>query len=327
MKAATFLIITVSTALGFSEPENSAGIVSGTETVVHNQLMSRPEIHVLVQDYEQDSTRQLVALVKNAAEMIRNMGEAAFEDFRRPDSYWRQGEKFVFVMDPQGNMLVHTDISLLGKNQLELKDVNGKPVIKGLIAAVTADPGKREGWYHFQWPAVAAQAPGWKSSYARLVKAPSGKSYIVGSSMYTDVMEREFVVDMVNSAVAEIGRYGKEAFKAFHDPAGPYLAKDAYLFIVDPKGIELVNGAFPYYEGRNVLNLQDTEGKFLIKEMLRTVANDSSGWVNYMWPKPGESDPARKTTYVRKAKLDDSWVMVGAGVYLPEAPADTTTIK
>src|SRR5512136_2222341 len=95
--------------------------------------------------YEHKETRELVALVNNAAELVRTKGEAAFSDFRVSGSRWRQEETYIFVLDPQGNMLVHPDPAMDGKNELDLKDINGKPIIRGLIAAATTFPSKPEG--------------------------------------------------------------------------------------------------------------------------------------------------------------------------------------
>jgi signal transduction histidine kinase len=274
----------------------------------------------LDQLYEQKDTRQLVALVNDAAELVQQKGEAAFADFRASGSRWRQGEMYIFVLDPEGNMLVHPDPVLEGKNDIDLKDINGKPIIKGLIAAATTLPSKPAGWYHYEWPAPGGLLPRWKSSYVRLVVAPSSKSYVVGAGMYNDRMERAFMVDAVKDAVDAIEKNGEAAFPLFHDPTGPFIAKDAYIFVVDPKGIDLVNPAFRNLEGRNVLDVKDTRGKQFIREMLRVVETRGSGWVDYMWPKPGESVSTQKSTYVSKAKLGDKWVLVGCGVYLADAP-------
>jgi signal transduction histidine kinase len=54
--------------------------------------------------------------------------------------------------------------------------------------------------------------------------------------------------------------------------------------------------------------------------MLRVVAEKGNGWVDYMWPKPGESIPTQKSAYVTKALMDGKWVMAGCGVYLADAP-------
>ena len=272
------------------------------------------------QHYEYKETRELVALVNDAAELIRTKGEAAFTDFRLSGSRWRQEETYIFVLDPQGNMLVHPDPAMEGKNELDLKDISGKPIIRGLIGAATTLPGKPEGWYHYQWPVPGGILPRWKSSYVRLVAAPSGKNYVVGSGTYNDRMEKSFVVDEVKDAVEQIEKNGEAAFPLFHDPTGPFIAKDAYIFVIDPSGVELVNPAFPNLEGRNLLDFKDTQGKHPIREMLEVVQTSGSGWIDYMWPKPGESVSTQKSAYVSKAKVGEKWVLVGCGAYLADAP-------
>ena len=271
------------------------------------------------QPYAREATRQIVALVKDASDLVHDKGEAAFTDFRAAGSRWREGDAYIFVLDPQGNMLVHPDPAMEGKNELDLKDVNGKPIIRGLIGAATF-PGKSDGWYHYEWPVPGGILPRWKSTYVRLVTAPSGKSYVVCSGVYDDRMERAFVVDLVNGAVAQIETNGDAAYPLFHDRTGPFIAKNAYIFVFNPSGVDLVNPGFPTLEGRNLLDLKDTHGKLLIREMLTVAQTSGSGWVDYMWPKPGQSVSTQKSAYVRKAKLGDKWVLVGCGVYLADAP-------
>lgn len=274
-----------------------------------------------------EDTRELMALVTGATELVHTKGEAAFSEFRVPASRWRQGETYIFVLDPKGNMLVHPDVAMEGKNELDLKDINGKPIIRGLLGAAMTLPSKPEGWYHYEWPVPGGLLPRWKSSYVRLVTAPSGNRYVVGSGMYNDRMEPPFVVDLVKDAAGQIEQHGTAAFPLFHDPTGPFIAKDAYIFVFDSQGIDLVNPAFPNLEGRNLLELKDTHGKPLIREMFKVVQTSGSGWVNYMWPKPGESVSTRKFAYVSQAKMGDQWVLVGSGVYLADAPKAEPGVK
>ncbi|MGE5243748.1 MAG: cache domain-containing protein [Betaproteobacteria bacterium] len=279
------------------------------------------------QVYQYDDTRELVSLVNDAAALVRSKGEAAFSDFRISGSRWRLGESYVFVVDPAGNMLVHPDAAMEGRNQLGLKDPAGKPIIRGLIGAATSVPGKTDGWYHYQWPVPGGLLPRWKSSYVRLVEAPSGKDYVVGSGVYNDRMERAFVVDAVTDAVAQIEKAGEAAYPLFRDPTGPFIAKDAYIFIFRPDGVEQVNPAFPNLEGRNLLGLKDTQGKPFIREMLEVAQTSGAGWVDYMWPKPGESVSTQKSAYVSRARIGSEWIVVGCGVYLADAPRATTVAR
>ncbi|MBS1122572.1 MAG: Cache, type 2 domain protein [Deltaproteobacteria bacterium] len=270
--------------------------------------------------YERAETRNVVALVNDAAKLIQTKGDSAFAEFRVPASRWRQGETYVFVLDPAGNMLVHPDPTMEGKNMVKLEDVNGRPIIRGLIDAATALPDKPRGWYHYQWRVPGALLPRWKSSYVRLVEDPSGRRVVVGSGIYDDRMERAFVVDIVKGAVGKIEKLGETAFPLLRDPSGPFRVKDAYVFVVDPNGVELVNPAFPNLEGRNVLDVKDTQSKYLVREMLAMARTRGSGWVDYLWPKPGDSVSTLKSTYVSKARIGDTWLLVACGVYLADAP-------
>jgi signal transduction histidine kinase len=145
---------------------------------------------------------------------------------------------------------------------------------------------------------------------------------VVGSGIYNDRMERAFVVDMVRDAVAAIEMRGEEAFPLLRDPNGPFRVKDAYVFVFDPHGVDVFNAAFPNLQGRPQIDLKDTRGKYLIREMLDVAQTDGAGWVDYMWPKPGESVSTQKSAYVSRAKMGDGWAVVGSGVYLADAPKE-----
>ena len=277
----------------------------------------------LAQRYEYADTRDLVTLVNDAAELVHTRGAAAFDELRTAGSRWRTGETYVFVLALDGRMLVHPDASLEGTIAMDLKDVAGKPIIRGLIDAATAYPDKPEGWYHYQWPVPEGLLPRWKSSFVRLVQSPSGERFVVGSGAYNDRMERGFVVDLVTNAVALLEEKAEASFPIFRDPTGPFRAKDAYIFVLGTDGIELVNPAFPAMEGRYVLDMADAHGKYLHPEMIRVVQKEGAGWVDYAWPKPGESVASQKSAYVHGAKLGDRQMVVGCGVYFADAQRDT----
>jgi signal transduction histidine kinase len=278
---------------------------------------------VLVDEtYEHEDTLALVTLVDAAAELVYDKGAAAFEELRAAGSRWRAGEQYVFVLDMEGNMLVHPDPALEGRNMLALKDIDGRPITRGLIAAVAEIPNRPAGWYHYQWPVPGGLLPRWKSSFVRRVHADDDRRYIVGSGMYNDRMERAFVVDLVARAVAELERRGRAGFPALYDPKGQFLVKDAYVFVDTLDGVELVNPAFPNLKGRKLLDLTDADGRYLVREMLDLLRTRGQGWVDYLWPRPGESVSTRKSAYVRRAMLDGTPVLVGCGVYLADAPRE-----
>jgi len=267
-------------------------------------------------------SREIVQLVNEAVLMIKEKGEAAFPAFAVEGSKWRAGETYIFILDLTGRMLVHPDPALQGGDRSDLKDINGKPIIQGLISAATADNDEPFGWYHYQWPVPGGLMPRWKSTFVHLATAPDGQRYIAGCGVYNDRMERPFVTDMVRKATTRIEEMGEFAFDLFRDPAGEFRAKDAYVFVIDPEGVELVNPAFPALEGRNIQELKDARGTLVVRKMFEVIREEGSGWVDYLWPKPGEHIPTLKSTYVAQANFRDQWVLVGCGVYLEDAPVE-----
>lgn len=264
--------------------------------------------------YKHKETRDLVSLVKDAALLISDKGEVVFPEFKKENSRWRHGDTYIFILDTSGKMILHPDPALEGKDEIKLKDVNNKPIIKGFIDAVSGD--RNEGWFHYQWPEPGSIFPVWKSSFVQLVTAPSGKKYIVGSGLYNMKMEKEFIVTVVDSAAALIEKEGEAAFPKFRDKAGQFMFMDIYIFVDQPDGVELVSGAFPNLEGRNLIDYKDSMGNFLVRDYINVALTKGSGWVEYFWPKPQEAAPSKKQTYVKKAIYGDKVFIVGAGTYL-----------
>lgn len=265
------------------------------------------------------SSMAVISLVKEGVKIFNDQGEKAFDSFRTEGSRWSKGDNYIFVIEQNGNMTVHADSALEGKNRMDLTDVNGKKIVRGLLHAAEVSPNKQGGWYHYQWHIPGGLFPRWKSSYVMPVTSASGKNYIIGSGIYTDRMEREFVIDMVNAAAEEISGKGDSAFALFRDKSGTYLAKDAYVFVIDMDGTELVNPAFTGLEGRKIMDIKDSEGKMLVREMFKVMNENGAGWVDYMWPKPGQSVSTVKSTFVKKANHGGKEYLVGCGVYLADA--------
>jgi signal transduction histidine kinase len=109
---------------------------------------------------------------------------------------------------------------------------------------------------------------------------------------------------------------GARAFETLHDPTSEFFFRDTYVFVIDEKGYVYVNSPFGNLEGKNLLGLTDQAGKPFISEMIKVAKKDGSGWVEYLWAKPGETKYSRKRSYVEKVQLDGKTLIVGCGVYL-----------
>ncbi|MBP1748015.1 MAG: Cache, type 2 domain protein [Deltaproteobacteria bacterium] len=268
-------------------------------------------------DIKHPETRQVLSIVEDASRLVTQKGEAAFPEFKKSGSKWLHGDTYVFVIDTKGNVIVNPHRpEIEGKNQVGLKDAIGKPFIKYFVKEVTEYPEKTQGWSHYVWFKPGHEFASWKTSYMKLVKAPSGKEYIVGSGLYEMKPEKVFVIDVVEKAAEMVKKEGRMAFPLLRDRTGEFNYLSTYVFVIDGSGRDLVNPAFPQHEGKSVLDLKDKNGRFFVRDMMKVLSSTESGWLVYSWPKPRTIEAAKKETYVKKVKSGSNIFYVGSGIYL-----------
>ncbi len=268
-------------------------------------------------DIKYPETKQVLNIVQEASQAVAQKGEAAFPEFRKKGSKWLHDDVYVFIIDTKGNVILNPSRpELEGKNQMDLKDAMGKPFIRWFVKEATDYPFKTQGWSHYVWFKPGQEIASWKTSFVKYVKAPSGKGYIVGSGLYEMRPEKAFVVDIVDEAAELVRKNGRDSFPTLRDKTGEFNYLTTYVFVLDANGTDLVNPAFPQHEGKNVLSLKDSNGKFFIKDMLAMLAGRDSGWTTYSWPKPRTVKPSAKETYVKKVKHGNDIFFVGSGIYL-----------
>lgn len=263
--------------------------------------------------YTYPETIRLVTLVNDAARAVKKSGESTFKYFMKDGSIWRKGEKYIFIVDLDGNLYAHEDTAMVGKNMIDLKDPNGKPIIQWCIRKTLGS--EKSGWLHYLWVKPGDSLPSWKTTYVKLVTAPSGKAYVVGSGRYDMRMEKTFAINAVNDAIYLIRMERGRAFEKLRDPKSEFVYKDTYIFVLDTSYTMLVNMPFRDLEGKSHYDIQDANGKYFFREFVQTAMDDGSGWVFYKWPKPGETTPSNKCSYVKKIKSGGKIYIVGTGIY------------
>ncbi|WP_027177923.1 methyl-accepting chemotaxis protein [Maridesulfovibrio bastinii] len=98
------------------------------------------------------------------------------------------------------------------------------------------------------------------------------------------------------------------------------LVKDAryagsnYLWIQDMDSRMIFHPIKPALNGKDLSNLKDSQGTYLIKEMSRLAKSSGSGTVAYLWTKPGEETPKLKISYIRRVKGTDLAIGTGSWV-------------
>jgi len=268
--------------------------------------------------YTYEDTKRLVSLVEDAAALMEQKGEGAFKEFGVKGSRWFDQDYYLFVYDVDGNCVFHPVApELVGKNAMDLRDMNGKPVVRRLTEIGLRPEKDASGWVFYLWEDNTQLIPLWKSAYVRKVVAPGNKVYVIGSGVYNIKIEKVFVQDRVNQACALLESKGKDAaFREFRDPSSAFVFLDTYVFVLDTEGHTLVDPAYPTFAGRDLSQFKDAVGVLVVQEIKEKLAKSDDAWVQYLWPRPGSPVPSRKLIYVRKIKVGDETLIVGSDFFL-----------
>ncbi len=90
-----------------------------------------------------------------------------------------------------------------------------------------------------------------------------------------------------------------------------------YYFATRLDGIEMLFADRPEMEGKNMLKIQDTQGHYVVKDMINIVRQFSEGLYEYHWTKPGaKGDDYKKISFVKRFE-PYNW-FIGTGLYVDD---------
>ena len=265
--------------------------------------------------YVYEDTKQLVAMVNDAAALMAKEGEAAFAEFQVIGSRWRYGEYYLFVYAVDGTCVFHPEEpTFVGKNLIDLRDSDGRPVIRDITRVARRQGPDASGWVFYMWENRRQLAPTWKAAFIRKVITPDNKVYAIGSGIFNPKTERVFVKDNVDRVVSLLSREGKAALPQLRNPE--YEPLDTFVFVMDAKGKTLFDPVFPTLGPRDLMDFTDSTGTHVIENVLQRLASQNEVWMTYLQSEPGSRTPARKLMYVRKVMVDGESLFVGSNFYL-----------
>jgi signal transduction histidine kinase len=102
---------------------------------------------------------------------------------------------------------------------------------------------------------------------------------------------------MLEKAVAEVKKDKAAALAKFTKGEGGFKDRDLYPFCGGPDGTFT---AHPTLAGKNMRELKDKSGRALGDEMYKVAQEGKVSEVSYMWPRPGQTEPVQKISYVTK---------------------------
>jgi len=100
-------------------------------------------------------------------------------------------------------------------------------------------------------------------------------SFLFGAAVYEDKARAE-AKKMVIDAVAYYKANGATALKDFQENKdGKWMKGPLYIFMFDDKGVCTVHIANKALVGKNLIELKDRDGKFFMKEIVKTAKSQA----------------------------------------------------
>ena len=111
---------------------------------------------------------------------------------------------------------------------------------------------------------------------------------------------------MLERAVAALKADQPAALKAFTAGTEGFKDRDLYVFCGDAAdGLITAHGANSALIGQSMRDIKDKAGKAIGEEFYAVATEGKFNAVEYVWPRPGETEPSPKTSYITKAGQPD----------------------
>ncbi|HBL98101.1 TPA: hypothetical protein DDZ86_00460 [Candidatus Dependentiae bacterium] len=245
-------------------------------------------------------TQQLIA--EAVAYALKFGANELFQQINNPQGPFVRGDLYLWAYDTDGNAYAHgRNIAFVGQNRLDWKDSRGGYRNRAIIRLVR-ESGR--GWVEYEEDGIP------KRAYVEgFVDPRTGKQFILGCGYYPSVND-DTIRDYVKRGVNYLKANGSDiAFRDFSSYAGKFIQGPLRMFVYNLEGTILADAENPIFLGQNLANIRDSEGKFVVKEILRVAKEHGSGWITF------QDKRASKTIYVEYVEVPDGKFIVGAGYW------------
>ena len=124
------------------------------------------------------------------------------------------------------------------------------------------------------------------------------------------------VYDLVIKAHSVISNLGEAGLVAFNDPKGEFVYKDTYVFVHQcPKYVVAHPFALDKLKGKDLSGIYPHQNT-----LCEGAKNPQGSWVEYQWPKPGETKPSRKVGFI--IQVEGTPYQVVASIYSDDLSID-----
>lgn len=105
---------------------------------------------------------------------------------------------------------------------------------------------------------------------------------------------------MIKGAAKALAADKASALAAFTAGKAPFKEKDLYVFCGDTSGKYTAHGAKADLVGKSMRDGADAAGMKVGEALYSTAVAGEYKTVEYMWPRPGATEPSKKVSYVTK---------------------------
>jgi len=204
------------------------------------------------------------------------------------------GDGYYFISTLDGiNKLHALHPEYEGKNVLGVMNNDGHYFVKDLRDLVLKS---KEGFHSYNYQSFNKQKK--EQSKITYVKRFNPFNWFIGTSDYSDNVKndtQQLIIDYIEQV-----RFGE----------------NGYVFVVSYDGTVIMNPAQKFMIGKNVWNIEDSNGIKFIQQGRKRVENPDGGFIEYLWEKPSTSALSPKISYMKGIK-DWQW-MIGAGLYVDD---------
>lgn len=123
---------------------------------------------------------------------------------------------------------------------------------------------------------------------------------------------KDEAVAMVNRAITHIKDQGADkAYPEISDRAGKFVDRDIYVVVYGLDGKVLAHGGNAKLVGKDLLDAQDVDGKYFVRERTELARKQAEFWQDYKFVNPTTKKVEPKQMYCHR--LDETAVC--AGIY------------
>lgn len=119
------------------------------------------------------------------------------------------------------------------------------------------------------------------------------------------------VAKVVKAVIAD----SATTFKEINAKDPKWVNGDLYPYSLDMTGVVLAQGAQAKHVGKNLIGLQDSDGKEFVREYIEATKAKGKSWTDFKFTDPVTKKVLPKSAYCEKVSLKSGDIIVCSGIY------------